>query len=315
MAGFFDPTKSTESKIADAEAELNGAIENERPDQLAPKEEDNKEKPGFVKEVPVDNGTNWQKRYGDLQRYIDKTLKVNHKAEVEGLKAKITELETKINTLVSRSAPADLPSSVEEIEALKKESPGAYAAIVALATGIAENIVSDKVAKLDTKLSEVTVAQKKTKEDSDFVELQRRNPNLDLAALGSDEQFHTWLQGQPKIFQNAIYGVEGKERDVDDADAVLKMYQAAYPTGKKDTKQKKVNQGKDDVNISSQPELPAKGVSYDYTESQIAHMDKTNPKWFDKNQDAIDKALREGRVLMDISDPIGTAKRLAAQAA
>lgn len=311
MAGFFDPSKVTEATIANAEKELNDAVEQERPDQLAPPE-DKKDTPGFVKEVPVDNGTNWQKRYGDLQRYIDKTLKVNHKKEVDDLKSKIAELETKVNSLVNKSAPAELPSSVAEIEELKKESPGAYAAIVALATNIAEGIVADKVKTYDNKFNELTTAQKKNRDEADYIELKRRHPDLD--ELAENEQFHIWLQSQPMIFQKAIYGVEGQAKDVDAADGVLKMYKAAYPKeGSKKTTKKTT--GKDDVAVSSQPDVPTKGASWDFTESQIEAMDKKNPNWFEKNAEAIDKAIREGRILRDISDPHGSAVRVAAQAA
>jgi hypothetical protein len=312
MTGFFDPSKVTEATINKAEQELNAAIESERPDTLAPPEDKNQEKPGFVKEVPVDNGTNWQKRYGDLQRYIDKTIKPKHEAEVKGLKDKLAELEAKVNSLVNKSAPADMPSSVAEIEALKQESPGAYAAIVALATNIAEGIVANKVKDYDSKFAEVTEAQKKNRDEADYIELKRRHPDLD--ELAENEQFHTWLQSQPAIFQKAIYGVEGQPKDVDAADGVLKMYKAAYPKdGTKQTKKKA--SGKDDVNLSSQPDLPSKGSSWDFSESQIEAMDKKNPNWFEKNAEAIDKAIREGRILRDISDPHGSAVRVAAQAA
>ena len=313
MSGFFNADTINAKKIADAEQELNTAVEEIRPDEIGaniPPDKDKKAE-GFVPAGDANKGHDWQKRYADLQRYIDKKIKPEHKSEIDKLTLKVTELETKLQNALNKGAPENLPQSVAEIETLKRDAPGAYAAIVKLATDLASDIVSKKTADLDSKLADLTKGQELNKAEAAFIELQRRHQDLNLAELSNDEQFNTWLDGQAKIFQDAMRN----GFDVDAADGVLSMYKAAYPpTGGKKVTKKKTTQN-DDVRVVSAPQLPDGAKGYDFTESQIDYMDRTNPKWFEKNQEAIDKALRENRVLRDVSDPIGTARRVAAEAA
>jgi len=294
-SGFFNPQTSTDRRIADAEAELKGAVENERPDQLAPPE-DQKDQKGFISDTPPGgDGTNWQKRYGDLQRYIDKKLKPEYQTKIDALTGEVTTLKEKLASMVSKSAPTNLPETEEDILALQKDNPAAFGAIMKMITIQAEKIVQDKVSKLDSKFAEVETVQTKNRRDASVVELKRRHPDLD--DIAKDEQFHIWIEGQSKTFQDAIFN---STDDIEAADAVLTMYKTVYNIGKKKPKKKNENP---DVDPASQPSIPDTDSKWLFTESQIAEMDKKNPRWFDQNAEAIEKALKEGKVLMDISDP------------
>ena len=314
MAGMFDKETLRNAKISEAEKELDEALAAERPDELGAKlaaKEANtevKETPEAAKEeVPeVVDGVNWKQRYGNLQRYIDKSLKPDFEGKIKGLSATVEQLQTQLESFKKSAAPAELPTSIEEVEALKKENPAAYAAISAIAQGIADKIVSDKVKGLEGQMLEINTRQKQTAEEAAFVALQRRHKDLDLVALNDDPDFHEWLNGKPKIFQAAL---RENKTDIDAADEVIKLYKLEHGVGKKQAKAEKsslADAGAKAVSVKSgKPDVSVDSGGYEFSESQIERM---SSKEFEKNADKIAKAQQEGRIFPDLTDPVKAAQ-------
>ena len=310
---FVNVDKMKAAQLKKTEDDLTAAIEKERPADLAPPKEGETPpaKKGSEEDIPaVIDGVNWKDRYGNLQRYIDTVLKPKFKTEVDGLKTEVQGLKTKFETLSTRAAPVALPKSEEDIEALEQENPAAYNAIVKVAERIANRLYEEKTASLNESVNEIQTERKKSREEAAFIRLQKLHPDIDLLSLEDDVQFQSWLFSKSKRFQEAL---TSQKEDVDAASDVLSLYKhEVLSKGKKAPKPS--NEGAHEVAPKSTPDLPVVNSGWDFVESEIKAMDDANPRWFEKNAAAIMEAESKGRILMDIADPHGAARKMAARA-
>jgi len=301
---------SSAAHIEAAEQELEAALEAERPEEIGAKLK-NKEDEGEDKsgDIPaVIDGHNWKERYGNLQRFSQKKID-EFKGTVSTLQGDIATLKGQIETLVKRAAPAALPENDEDLEGLRTANPAAYKAIEKLARGIAEDLYDSKVKTLTKDFDVIRTEQKQNAKDKNWISLQKRHPDLNLEELNQNEDFHIWLQSKSSVFQDAMYG---DDMNVNAASDVLDMWKATKTSHAK-LKTKKTNLGNEDVPVKGTPSIPQKSAAWDFTESQIDEMDRKDRKWIEKNLEAIDKAARAGRILLDISDPSGSARRIASE--
>lgn len=313
---FVDRDKILKATVERAEKEVNDALEKERPDELG------KPKPGEtaepVKEPEKALGDSeemtWKDRYGNLQRHIEKNIKPKFQSQIDVLAQEVKSFKEQLATTTAKAAPAALPETDQELEALKNQNPGAYNAIVKLASNIADEIVTRKTKDLSATVDRIQKDEKRVSEEAAFVELAKRHPNLDVFNLDADERFVEWFDKQPKRVQALL---TDQKEDVDAASTVLKMFERDLGIGavKKADKQPERKAASKEVDVSGTPNIPQPPVGYEFTESQIDEMDRVNPRWFDENSEKIEKAMREGRILLDITDPAGTARRLASRAA
>lgn len=308
---FLDRSKVTEENIARAEAELQEALGAERPAEAGanlPKEQDTPLPRGNVPEI-VD-GVNWKERYANLQRYQDKILKVKHKEEIDGLQTQLTQLQATVKDMVNKASPANMPSTLAEVEKLKSENPAAYAAIMKVATDVAQNLVEEQVAGMRGDIAEIKKARKETAEEAAFVTLQKRFPNIDILGLEDNEEFQAWIVTKSKRMQDALFS---NKEDVDAAADVLDLYTEQVLNKKPAGGKRQVQPGSEYVAPKGGvPVIAGQDIGFDFTESQIEEEDKKNPRWFERNAEAIDTAIKKGRILRDISDPVGSQRKLAA---
>lgn len=298
--GFLE----TSSDITTAEQELEDAIRAERPEDLAPDPE-GEEAPETTQvpdEVPEDETADkhdWKTRYGNLRRYVQKELDGRDEV-ISTLKGDMTTLQGQMERTTSATSAA-LPETDEDLEALKTENPGAYNSIIKIATGIADKVVKEHTAGLQSEVDVINTRNRQSVEDAAAVALQKLHPRLDLATLGTEDKFMEWLGTIPKSQKDAL---TINKQDVETASFVLRSYERevldADPNRIKDALVKDVREASRDVKTSaaSDPSAGAEDKGYDFLESAIERM---SPNDFEKNADAIEKAYRSNRVLMDKS--------------
>lgn len=311
---LYNRDKALADNVKRAEDDLKQALEKERPDELGkPKPGEKEEKVEPIKAPGDSEDMTWKDRYGNLQRYVQK-IKDENKQTVAKLTADIDKLKEQVDGMTAKGAPTELPQSDEELNDLKKNNPSAYNAIVKLATGIADEIVTRKTKDLSSKFQEIETKAKEVKEEEAFVQLAKLHPELDVYNLDADPRFVEWFDKQPARIQSIL---TDQKEDVAAASSVLRMFEQEYGIGKKKSTEKlpKKSSAAQEVEVGGTPNIPQPPAGYEFTESQIDEMDRVNPKWFDENAERIEKAIKEGRVLLDITDPIGTARRLASRAA
>lgn len=302
----FVRQKVDEARIKQAEDELAEVLSSERPEEAGAAVKDPKEE---VKVPEVVEGVNWKERYGNLQSWVDKILKPKFQAEIDKQTSTIRDLTEKVNGLIKAGSPANLPETAEELETMKRDAPKSYAAIMRLAEQVAEGLVEEKISGMRSDIEEIKRARKQSAEEAAFVTLQKLHPDIDILSLETDEEFNAWIKTKSKRTQDALFS---NKEDVEAASEVLELYKLQVLSKKAAPKGKKVTPpGADDVQVPHAPNIPVPNAGWDFTESQLEEMDRTNPRWFEQNAEKISEALNKGRVLLDISDPVGSQRRMA----
>lgn len=223
-----------------------------------------------------EGNTNWKKRYNDSRKFIQglqdeiKTLKdttVSRK-ELEELKTQLTQAKT--NTL---------PTSKEEVAKLKTTNPELYKAIAL--------VIGDEVSE---SLDQIKKGQAELEFEKAMTEVKKVHP--DAAAIQTSKEFLKWYQAQsPKVkalFEEGssvadwVLGIDSYKKSINQVDDKKQLQKESIKTTSK----------KSDVKV--QPTSDKKI----WLESNI---EKMSPKEFAKYEKEIDKALAEGRVVLDVS--------------
>ena len=224
----------------------------------------------------------YKKRYDDLKKHYD--------GRVMSFKQREDELLAEVR---SNRPKYKAPKSAEELAAFKKEYPDVY--------GVVESVSHLHASKESENLKEEIKSLKKMNESISRKEAETRLSKLhpDFTEIRESDEFHGWAESQPEQIKGWIYG--------NNADATLAS--RAIDLFKQDTgksKQKSEVSG-DLVPASEMVKVTnTKDIGYGtkkiWTRSQIAAMSQSE---FDKNENAIEEAQREGRVVNDMSRSYG----------
>ena len=224
----------------------------------------------------------YKKRYDDLKKHYD--------GRVNSFKAREEELMAEVR---SNRPKYKAPKSSDELAAFKKEYPDVYGVVESVSHLQATKEVEDLKGELNSlkKLNE-SISRKEAE-----TRLSRLHP--DFTEIRESDEFHGWAESQPEQIKGWIYG--------NNADATLAS--RAIDLFKQDTgksKQKSEVSG-DLVPASEMVKVTnTKDIGYGtkkiWTRSQIAAMSQSE---FDKNENAIEEAQREGRVVNDMSRSYG----------
>jgi len=222
------------------------------------------------------------KRYGDLRRHAQQ--------KETTLANRIKELEEKLNSTVTEQM--QLPTSEADIEKWVTKYPEVAKIVIGIARQQAKTVTADidaRVKQLDEK--ELQLAKEKAQ-----AKLAEKHPDF-FDEIRSSEQFLEWLEEQPESTRSALYD---NDTDWRSASQVISDYKYEFGIGpagksspKKDTRREAATAIK--TNGGS---IPSDRKNMLFTESGIAKMKQHE---YEANEEAIEKAMREGKVLMDIS--------------
>jgi hypothetical protein len=266
----FGKRNANKDKIEQEEAELK---------QLA----EDKNKPSEDPTDPEDSSLNaeeksFKKRYGDLRRHSQQ--------QQVGLQKQIDELRSQLQQ--STEKQIKLPKSEEELN----EWAAQYPDVAKIVETIAIKKAKEQTQALDERFKQLDEREHQTSKDKAEAELMRLHPDFD--AIRDDDEFHTWVDEQPKWVQDALYD---NESDAKAAARAIDLYKAD-----KGIKAKKPTTDKgaaESVNTRSSRSAPTgestEGVFY---ESQVSKMSTFE---YEKNQEAIAKALQSGKFVYDVS--------------
>ena len=217
----------------------------------------------------------FKKRYGDLRR---------HMADKE------KEWQGQFDTLEARMKGEVIipPKSDEDIEAWAKEYPDVAGIVETIAAKKAEEMFSKADSRLK-KLDEIQDTATRKTAEATIVE-----SHPDFLKLKESDEFHDWAEEQPKWVQDAVY------ENPDDPHSVVRVIDL-YKVDKGLTKQAKKANTKaaaSMVSRTSKTKVDANDADGQIRESDIAKM---SSKDFEINMDEINKAMRNGKFIYDIS--------------
>ena len=267
--------EAEEEEIRKLEAEQRGEedTEEQQPEEKsAEKEEADTE---AKEETLSPEEKSFKKRYGDLRRHMQDKEK---------------EWDEKFKTFENRLKKDSIvpPKSDEDIEKWAKEYPDV--------AGIVEKIASEKAKEMFSK------AESRLKElDEAHTEALRmkaenviRKSHDDFDELRQSEKFHNWADEQPKWVKDALY------ENADDPASVVRVIDL-YKSDKGLTKEaKKANKkaAASPVARRSKTEIDVADASEMIRESEVAKM---SDKEFEERADEINKAMRNGKFVYDVS--------------
>jgi chromosome segregation ATPase len=220
----------------------------------------------------------FKKRYGDLRRHSQQ--------QQTTLQKQIDELRSQLQQ--STEKQIKLPKSEEELNEWVKTYPD----VAKIVETIAIKKAKEQTQALDERFKQLDERENQTAKDKAEAELTRLHPDFDV--IRDDDDFHNWVEEQPKWVQDALYD---NDSDAKAAARAIDLYKAD-----KGIKTKKVTSDKgaaESVNTRGSRSAPT-GESKDgvFYESQVNKMSTFE---YEKNQEAIAKALQSGKFVYDIS--------------
>ena len=266
----FSKRNANKDKIEQEEAELKQIAEDKNKEPQEPQE-------------PEDSSLNaeeksFKKRYGDLRRHSQQ--------QQTTLQKQIDELRSQLQQ--STEKQISLPKSEEELAEWAKTYPD----VAKIVETIAIKKAKEQTQALDERFKQLDEREHKTSKDNAEAELMRLHPDFDV--IRDDDDFHNWVEEQPKWIQDALYD---NENDAKSAARAIDLYKAD-----KGIKVKKTTTDKgaaESVSTRGSRSAPTgestEGVFY---ESQVSKMSTFE---YEKNQEAIAKALQSGKFVYDVS--------------
>ena len=274
-AGYMSRSRSKyKDKIKKEEEELKELMEQ----QGQATEEKTEEKVEEAKpEVELsDEEKSFKTRYGDVRRHLA--------AKEKEYNAKIKELEDKLGQ-TEKLVP---PKSDDDIAAWAEKYPDV--------AGIVETIADKKAKQMFDKANLQIEELNKAKEEAtrSRAENEIREAQSDFDKLRDSDEFHNWVEEQPKWVQNALY------ENTDDAASVIRvidLYKVDNGLTRSDTKNKR-KAAASLVDRGSKTKVDPTEMSDKIKESDIAKMSDME---YAKHADKITEAHRSGKIIYDLS--------------
>ncbi len=209
----------------------------------------------------------WKKRYDDARRYHNKLID------------RTKQLETQLK----EKGTVSLPKTKEEIDEWRQKYPDVYDIV----SSIAAMQSDERNTKVQQQLEEVSQAQEEVIFERAYNKIVKVHSDFDQ--LIEDADFHTWAETQPKTIRNALY-----ENRNDSAAAIraIDLYKydqkltKSSTTSKKDAAKAVTKTKTSEPGEGKEPKI--------WTEKEIHAL---TPAQYDKLEEEIDVAAREGRVV------------------
>ena len=275
VASGFAKRNANKKRIEEEEAELEALLKGnqEQEDETTDETVDDGPEPESAEEKT------FKKRYGDLRRHAQK---------------KETELQQQIDALKSQldaSTKNEIkyPKSEEELESWMEQYPD----VAKIVETIAMKKAHEQAAEFETKFKAIDEMKLEAQREKAEAELMRLHP--DFEQIRETDEFHNWVEEQPKWVQDALYD---NDADAVSAARAIDLYKADMGiTGKK--KSSKDKDAAKAIGTRSERSAPEGDETKSYIkESDVARM---SAQQYEKNADAIAEAIRTGKFIYDLS--------------
>ena len=272
-AGFVNPNHNNRNRrrIEEEEKELQ-ELESKTPEEeeVAVEATEEVEDKDLSREEK-----SFKKRYGDVRRHMQQKEK---------------EWEEKFTALEARLGQENIrpPKSDEDIETWAAEFPDVASIVETIATKKAQemfNKAEDRLQKLDAKEAEMS-------RSSAEQDIRKAHPDFDK--LREADDFHDWVEAQPKWVQDALY--ENSE-DAASVVRVIDLYKVDNGMTKSDDAAKR-KAAAGTIKKGSKAKIDVEESSGSFKESDIAKM---SAKEYEQQEEAITNAIRSGKFIYDLS--------------
>jgi len=275
-AGFLNPNHNNRNRkrIEEDEKEIQ-ELEGKTQEEEEVAVEATEEEPEVEDKNLSREEKSFKKRYGDVRRHMQQKEK---------------DWEEKFAALEARLGQENIrpPKSDEDIESWAAEYPDVASIVETIAAKKAQemfNKAEDRLQRLDAKEAEMS-------RSSAEQDIRKAHPDFDK--LREADEFHDWVDEQPKWVQDALY------ENSDDAASVVRvidLYKVDNGMTKSDYAAKR-KAAAGTVKKASKASVDAEDTSGSFKESDIARM---SAQEYEKQEEAITKAIQSGKFIYDLS--------------
>ena len=266
---FVDRKSANSNRIDKDEEELK---------QLLADKEDAPEAQAQEDEPTTGEEKSFKKRYGDLRRHMQEKEK--------SWEDKLKQIETQLGDVTRKEIK--LPKSDEDIDAWAAQYPD----VAAIVETIAIKKAREQSEGLESRVKEIDDMRANASREKAEVELMQVHPDFD--SIRDSDDFHDWVEEQPKWVQDALYE---NDNDARSASRAIDLYKADKNIAKSKPASNK-DAARSISNRTSRNEPDANNTDGAFKESQVAKM---SPQQYEKAADAIMDAIRTGKFVYDMS--------------
>jgi hypothetical protein len=220
----------------------------------------------------------FKKRYGDLRRHAQK--------KEEELQVQIDQLRNQLEE--STKKEIKYPKSEAELEQWMAKYPD----VAKIVETIAMKKASEQASEFETRFREIDEMKTEALREKAEAELMRLHPDFD--SIRDSEEFHEWVEEQPKWVQDALYD---NHADAVSAARAIDLYKAD-----KGIKTKRSASSKDAATSvgtrGSKTSVDSTGNGKSIRESEVQRM---KPVEYERRQEEIAEAIRSGNFIYDLS--------------
>jgi len=221
----------------------------------------------------------FKKRYGDLRRHMQATT--------EGKDKEIEKLQEQLSAATKKEIK--LPKTDEEIENWAREYPD----VAKIVETIAMKKASEQNKDIEKRLNALSEKERLTSREKAEMQLLQIHP--DFEDIRDNPDFHAWAEEQPDYIQSALYENEDDPRA---AARAIDLYKADMGVSKKKKTSKKDAAKAVTTKGSTTAPISELSNADSVLESDVAKMTAIE---YEKNEEAIHKAIRNGRFVYDVS--------------
>lgn len=273
VASGFAKRNANKKRIEEEEAQLEALLKGDQ--------EQEQETDETVDDGPEPEGAEektFKKRYGDLRRH-------SQKKENE-LQQQIDDLRLQLEA--STKKEIQYPKSESELEAWMEKYPD----VAQIVETIAMKKAHEQASEFESKFKQIDDMKSEARREKAEAELMRLHP--DFEEIRDTDEFHEWVEEQPKWVQDALYD---NDSDAVSASRAIDLYKADKGIGKKkSTKDKDAAKA---VGTRSERSTPEGDESKSYIkESDVNRM---TAQQYEARQEEIAEAIRTGKFIYDLS--------------
>ena len=267
----FMRVNTKQQRMDDDEAEL---ADMKAQQDMSSEEKADNETPDTAEE------RSFKKRYGDLRRH-QQEQKSDFEEQIKSLKSELKSTST---------GDMELPSTEEEIA----DWASKYPQVANIMQTMALKAAKDQNETLSSRMKEIDDLQLSANKGKAEAKLLQIHP--DFEEIREQDEFHDWVDAQPKWVQDSLYH---NEADATSAARAIDLYKLDAGITKKNKAKKGNSRGAAQEVSSRGGSSPTEGSGeQQFLESDVAAMTINT---YEENQDAIAKAMRSGNFVYDVS--------------
>ena len=261
-----------DEKIKKEEEELKELIDEQK-GEVETKETSKKDK----EEVELtDEEKSFKTRYGDVRRHLA--------AKEKEYNAKIKELEDQLGQ-TKKLVP---PKSDEDLQAWVDKYPD----VAGMVETIADKRAKQMFERANIQLEELSKAKEEATRSQ--AENAIREAHSDFDDLRDSDEFHNWVEEQPKWVQNALY------ENTDDAPSVVRVLDL-YKVDNGLTRSDRKNKTKAAASLVDKGSKARVDITESSSKIKESDVQKMSDRDYEKNAEIIHEAIKSGKFVYDIS--------------